>query len=211
MTDRCLIFDLDGTLVDSEPLCSQAFLDLLPEINLPLSELMKRFRGRKLSGILADIESILERSLPDSFERDYRVRVDQLFKTELEAFPGVIVALSEISAPMCIASSGPRAKIETALEKAGLKSFFGSRIFSSYEVGIWKPDPGLFLHAAQVLQFSPERCVVVEDSEVGICAAKAAGMSVLKFCDQPDHEATAETFGSYRQLPRVLSSMPSKP
>lgn len=210
MTDRCLIFDLDGTLVDSEPLCSQAFLDLLPEINLPLSELMKRFRGRKLSGILADVESILERSLPDSFERDYRSRVDQLFKTELEAFPGVIEALSDIPMPMCIASSGPRAKIETALEKAGLKGFFGSKIFSSYEVGIWKPDPGLFLHAAWAMQFAPERCVVVEDSEVGTRAAKAAGMSVLKFCDQPDHEATAETFGSYRQLRGVLSSMHSK-
>ncbi len=170
--DGCLIFDLDGTLVDSEPLCSQAFLDLLPDIELPLTDLMKRFRGRKLTGILADLEGIIGRSLPIGFEQDYRAQVEHLFKTELAAFPNVSEALSEISLPMCIASSGPRAKIEAALEKTDLKRFFGSNIFSSYDVGIWKPDPGLFLHAAREMRVPPERCAVIEDSEVGIRAAK---------------------------------------
>ncbi len=204
--DGCLIFDLDGTLVDSEPLCSQAFLDLLPEIELPLTGLMKRFRGRKLSGILADLEGIIGRSLPIGFEQDYRAQVEHLFKTELVAFPGVPEALSEISLPMCIASSGPRAKIDSALEKTNLKRFFGSRIFSSYDVGIWKPDPGLFLHAAHEMRVSPERCAVIEDSEVGVRAAKSAGMNVLLFCEGADPNIGTETFNSYSQLPERLAT-----
>ncbi|EEA93647.1 HAD-IA family hydrolase [Pseudovibrio sp. JE062] len=200
----CLIFDLDGTLVDSEPLCSQAFLDLLPEIELPLDELMRRFRGRKLSGILSDIETIIGRPLPEDFERDYRTRVEHLFDTELMAFPGVAEALAKISLPMCIASSGPRAKIESALEKTELKRFFGSRIFSSYDVGIWKPDPGLFLHAAREMQCAPARCTVIEDSEVGVRAAKSAGMHVLKFCPEVEPQTG---FSSYNQLAERLESI----
>ena len=202
--DECLIFDLDGTLVDSEPLCSRAFLDLLPEIELSLAELMKRFRGRKLSGILDDIEVILGRNLPVGFEQDYRAHVEHLFKTELKAFPGVSEALAEIPVPICIASSGPRAKIETALETTELKHFFGSRIFSSYDVGIWKPDPGLFLHAAREMGVLPECCTVIEDSEVGVRAAKSAGMKVLKFCEKADSETD---FHSYSQLSECLTAI----
>ncbi|GHB27952.1 6-phosphogluconate phosphatase [Pseudovibrio japonicus] len=205
--DGCLIFDLDGTLVDSEPLCSQAFLDLLPEIELPLVDLMRRFRGRKLSCILDDLEGIIGRRLPVGFEADYRAQVEHLFNTELVAFPEVSEALCEISLPMCIASSGPRAKIESALEKTDLKRFFGPRIFSSYDVGIWKPDPGLFLHAAREMRVSPERCTVIEDSEVGVRAAKSAGMNVLKFCEGADPEIGTATFDSYSELPeRLLTS-----
>ncbi len=102
------------------------------------------------------------------------------------------------------------ARIEVALAKTDLKRFFGSRIFSSCEVGVWKLDPGLFLHAARVMESSPERCIVVDDSEVGIHAAKAAGMNVLKFCDQRVDEVNVKTFGSYSQLPAILFSLVSK-
>ena len=72
-------------------------------------------------------------------------------------------------------------KLTHALGLTKLLSHFEGRIFSAYEVGSWKPDPGLFLHAAQTLGVHPSRCVVVEDSLSGIHAAKAAGMPVLGF------------------------------
>ena len=68
-------------------------------------------------------------------------------------------------------SSGPPAKIQHSLRVTGLARFFGQRLFSSHVVRTWKPDPGLFLHAAGTLGFSPDQCVVVEDSEVGLAAA----------------------------------------
>ncbi|MDD2725122.1 MAG: HAD hydrolase-like protein, partial [Methylovulum sp.] len=57
MANICIIFDLDGTLVDSEGLCNQAFLDLLPQLNDTVESLIQRYRGKKLASILVDIES----------------------------------------------------------------------------------------------------------------------------------------------------------
>jgi beta-phosphoglucomutase-like phosphatase (HAD superfamily) len=92
--------------------------------------------------------------------------------------------VAALNIPMCVASSGPREKIELSLSLTGLLPFFAGRIFSSYEVGFWKPDPGLFLHAAKAMAVEPSRCVVVEDSLPGIQAGIAAGMTVFAF--QPD-------------------------
>jgi len=67
MAGICVIFDLDGTLVDSEGLCNQAFLDLLPQLSDTLESLIQRYRGKKLAPILADLEGRLCQSLPDAF------------------------------------------------------------------------------------------------------------------------------------------------
>jgi HAD superfamily hydrolase (TIGR01509 family) len=177
----CIIFDLDGTLVDSEPACNRALLDLLPELPDNLGDLIDRYRGKKLAEIFTDIEIRLARKLPDEFEHAYRTRVAAIFDSELQAMPGAEEALSAIKAPMCIASSGPMAKIRHALDLTGLSKFFGQQIFSSYDVGFWKPDPRLFLYAANKMGFAPNRCAVVEDSSVGIAAAVAAGMKPFQF------------------------------
>ena len=177
----CIIFDLDGTLVDSEPACNQAFLDLLPDLRGNVVELIDQYRGRKLAEILADLELRLGRKLPQDFEQTYRARVDAIFDSELQAMPEAVEALSALRGPMCVASSGPVTKIRRALDLTGLSRFFGERIFSSYDVGFWKPDPRLFLHAAKKMGFAPDRCVVVEDSPVGIAAAISAGMRPVQY------------------------------
>lgn len=201
----CIIFDLDGTLVDSEPLCNQAFLDLLPEISLSADNLLVRFRGRKLADIFCDIESMIGRALPSNFEAAYREQVEVLFKSSLEAFPNVHDVLKAIEIKTCIASSGPRKKIISALEKTGLDSIFAERIFSSYDINKWKPDPSLFLHAASEMGTSPKSCLVVEDSPVGIAAAKSAGMIPLQFCDKTSAISGVENFNAYKEFAVKLS------
>ncbi|GAB9129645.1 hypothetical protein BJA01nite_49140 [Bradyrhizobium japonicum] len=109
MPDICVIFDLDGTLVDSETLCNQAFLDLLPELSDPAEVLVKRYRGKKLSAILADIEHRIGGSLPDTFENNDRGRVSELFARDLKPMPGVVAMLDNLSHYKCVASSGPPA------------------------------------------------------------------------------------------------------
>ncbi|MDF1811526.1 MAG: HAD hydrolase-like protein [Verrucomicrobiales bacterium] len=89
MNISCIIFDLDGTLVDSEGLCNQAFLDLLPELDCSLDEMITRYRGQKLALILADIEKRIGRKLPADFEKHYRARISELFDTELDPMPVV--------------------------------------------------------------------------------------------------------------------------
>jgi beta-phosphoglucomutase-like phosphatase (HAD superfamily) len=87
---------------------------------------------------------------------------------------------------------------------------FEGRIFSAYEVGSWKPDPGLFLHSARSLGVNPSRCIVVEDSLPGIWAAKAAGMRVLGFTAGDAEVALelgtdcSELFDSMSELPALL-------
>jgi HAD superfamily hydrolase (TIGR01509 family) len=96
--------------------------------------------------------------------------------------PGVTEMLVELPYARCVASNGPPAKIAHGLRAAGLEAFFGENVFSSYDVGRWKPDPHLFLHAAERMGFAPAQCIVVEDSNAGLAAAKAAGMSAIRYC-----------------------------
>lgn len=203
----CVIFDLDGTLVDSERLCNQAFLDLLPELPDSLEMLTQRYRGEKLASILADIENRFCLTLPDRFEQHYRQRVAALFSNELKPMPGVIEMLEKTHFPRCIASSGPPLKIHHALKVSGLAPYFGDNIFSSYEVGSWKPEPGLLQYAANSMGFRPSQCVVIEDSEVGIKAAEAAGMKAFQYVSNGEAGAGkgGTQFEDMSRLPQLIA------
>ena len=123
----------------------------------------------------------LGQPLPDEFTLAVRARTAAAFRAELRPVEGVEDALRRITLPVCGASSGPREKIELALAVTGLLPRFADRIFSAYEVGRWKPEPKLFLHAATTLGTSPEKCIVVEDSVPGVRAGIAARMQVIGY------------------------------
>jgi beta-phosphoglucomutase-like phosphatase (HAD superfamily) len=111
--------------------------------------------------------------------------------------------------PYCLASSGTHERIRVALRKTGLYARFGEgRIFSAQDVGRGKPAPDLFLHAARTMGVTPARCAVVEDSPLGVQAARAAGMDVFGYTAMTPaaklSDATA-LFGSMLQLPELLS------
>lgn len=205
MSTLCVIFDLDGTLVDSEGLCNQAFLDLLPDLDDTVDSLTLRYRGLKLDLILADLEARLRYPLPSTFEDRYRARVADLFTEKLKPNPGAEEMLDKLGVPRCVASSAPRRKILHALELTGLARHFGERIYSSYEVGSWKPDPGLFLYAARSMGHAPGRCIVVEDSEVGLRAAAAAGMRSLHYSPASPREDADGKLLHLGDLPRLIA------
>lgn len=208
MKPLLIIFDLDGTLVDSETLCNQAFLDLLPALSDTVEVLVDRYRGAKLAVTMRDLEDRLGNALPDNFEKMYRRRVAELFAADLKPVPGAADMLAALEHPFCIASSGPPEKIAHSLALTGLAPYFGDRVFSAYVVGSWKPEPGLFLHAAAAMGFAPEQCVVVEDSAVGLAAAAAAGMRVLHYA--PHVLAGMQNismFSSMSKLPALLRDL----
>lgn len=205
----CLIFDCDGTLVDSEGLCNLGLQKELQRygVQQDLAELTQRFRGRKLADICSTLSRQHDLHLNENFIQSYRCTVDILFDEYLQAFPGVIEVLQQLDLPMCVASAGPPRKIRKALDLTGLSQFFGERIYSSYDIFSWKPEPDLFLHAATQMGFSPADCIVIEDSEVGIQAAIAAGMQACWF-GGVEHMTTypqVPRFSSMYELPSLLS------
>ncbi len=208
MRDICVIFDLDGTLVDSEVICIQVLADLLPDCSDPVEHLLQRYRGEKLSSIFQDIEDRLSRTLPLNFEALYRATLSKRFAQGLQPIHGVLPMMEHLKHPRCIASGGPPDKIIQTLELSGLAPYFGTDFYSSYDVGSFKPDPGLFLHAARKMGFEPHQCVVVEDSLVGIQAAKAAGMVALLYSPSPpNHPYAADvTFADMEELTTIISS-----
>ena len=110
---KCLIFDCDGTLVDSELLCNLGLVLQLKEygVNLSSIDLMQKYRGGKLADILKSIEKEHSIVLKEDFEKNYRIRVDHLFERALTPCKGVIEFLAQNTLSVCVASSGPIKKI----------------------------------------------------------------------------------------------------
>jgi HAD superfamily hydrolase (TIGR01509 family) len=180
---EAIIFDCDGTLVDSEVLVNEVLVEVVAEhgLTIPLDEAVSSFRGGKMADCVAEIERRLGRSLPEDFVPQFRSRMAAAFRQRLRPVDGALELVRSLRQRFCVASSGPREKIELSLSLTGLLPFFENAIFSSYEIGVWKPEPGLFLHAARVMGFEPEACTVVEDSLTGIQAGIRAGMQVVAF------------------------------
>lgn len=210
---RCVIFDCDGTLVDSEYLCNFALEIRLRDLGIDESAetLVAEFRGWKLARICEAIEQRHEVRLGEDFISQYRLTVERLFAEQLRPIAGIAEALEQISQPKCVASSGPLEKIHQSLELTALAGFFGRHVFSSYVIQSWKPEPGLFLHASERMGFAPEQCLVIEDSDVGIEAARRAGMRALWFRGDAGHPSAQgiTCFDHMSQLPRLLNQKTS--
>ncbi|WP_200308201.1 HAD-IA family hydrolase [Streptomyces adelaidensis] len=219
MTKRLVIFDCDGVLVDSEKLSSQAMRELAAAEGLSFSPAgaLAFIRGRKVAAWVAELEQELGRALPPDFVPEFRRRSAALFTTSLRPVPHVRQVIDELTLPFCAASSAPRDKIVHTLCLTGLLSRFEDRIYSAYEVGSWKPDPGLFLHTARDMDVPAGRCAVVEDSLVGVQAAVAAGMAVFGYAPPENGTAAhlaaagAVTFESMTALPALLGKWSARP
>ncbi|MGW1172046.1 HAD family hydrolase [Streptomyces sp. NPDC002550] len=182
-----IIFDNDGVLVDSEPISNRHLAAYLTELGHPTSyeESIRDYMGSAMHRVH---ELVLQRTgqrLPDDFDDVFHARVFAAFERELQPVAGVAGVLEKLAAdgvPYCVASSGSHARIRVGHRTTGLDRWFAEeRIFSSEDVGRGKPAPDLFLYAAERMGVSPQRCLVVEDSPLGVQAAVAAGMTVYGF------------------------------
>jgi len=213
MSVTSIIFDCDGTLVDSEGIGVDVIVELAAEHGAQLDRDVeaRELRGLKLAECVSGIEARSGVALPDTFIPEIRVRTAAAFRQRLQAMPGIHELLSSLRVPYCVASSAPREKTELSLSLTGLLRFFEGRIFSSYEVGSWKPEPGLFLHAAQTMGFTPESCAVIEDSEPGVAAGLAAGMQVFAFGFTPDARPQAESVRVVRDHFELRAALAAEP
>jgi HAD superfamily hydrolase (TIGR01509 family) len=204
-----VIFDCDGVLVDSEPISCRVMAEALTAEGLPYTteEVYRDYMGRAWDDSLAMIEERLGRPASAGFTDRFRAARDAALATEVSPIPGVrdaIAALDAGGVQRCVASSGAREKIRLTLGTTGLLPLFEGAIFSATdpEVERGKPAPDLFLHAARSMGFEPASCAVVEDTPVGIKAARAAGMRALAFVDNAPREALEEA-GAHAAFARM--------
>ncbi|TXL71305.1 HAD family phosphatase [Vineibacter terrae] len=208
-----LIFDCDGTLIDSERLYNLAWADVLGRHGLPwtVDECAQRLMGRPLPDCYAIIEAALGRRLPADFQSEVFAASDRWFAREgLQVIDGVQEALARLPQAKCVASSGLYTHVRDNLAQTGLLGYFGAeRIFTAAMVARGKPAPDVFLHAARAMGAAPRDCIVIEDSVPGVLGGRAAGMRVLGYGgNQHDpaalRAAGAEVFDNMRALPALI-------
>ncbi|WP_082330551.1 6-phosphogluconate phosphatase, partial [Salmonella enterica] len=164
---EAVFFDCDGTLVDSEVICSRAYVAMFRQfgITLELAEVFRRFKGVKLYEIIDTISKEHGVALAKAeLEPVYRAEVARLFDTELETIAGANTLLESIKTPMCVVSNGPVSKMQHSLGKLGMLHHFPDLLFSGYDIQRWKPDPALMFHAANAMKVNVEKCILVDDS-----------------------------------------------
>jgi HAD superfamily hydrolase (TIGR01509 family) len=180
MEHKCIIFDSDGVLVDSEAISAKIFQEMAVELGVDLDyeTALDRFAGTSMKENKQFVESHITGALPADFEQEFRERTYKAYKTDLRAVPGIHKLIEKLQVPFCVASSGPVEKIRLNLGLVGLLDQFEGKIFSCYDIGSWKPEPEIYVHAAREMGFEPEECAVIEDSDSGVRAAVAGGFPV---------------------------------
>ncbi len=178
-----LIFDCDGVLVDSEILVCTAVSEELTRLGYPITpeRVVLRFAGRPEREILAEVQQDWGQPMPAAYYTAMKERVSRAFSSELQAIAGVAEMLGSLRLPKCVASSSAPAKLEQGLRYVGLFDFFAPNVVSAQLVVQGKPAPDVFVFAAGWMRTPVHRCLVIEDSEPGVRAARAAGMRVFGF------------------------------
>lgn len=216
LTIKAIIFDMDGVLVDSEPHHVTIEKKMFARLGLDISEEQHHTYMGKATDIMWQ-EIIRDKNLTCSS----KVMVDQTVEESIQHFsaqkdliamPGLIDVLKKIKnkgIPMAVASSSGQAIIDILIDKIGIKDFFKYTV-SSELIGGSKPDPGIFLHTAKLLETEPVNCMVIEDSTNGVRAAKAAKM----FCVAYDGASTSNKqsqadvqISHYSELEKIIDNL----
>lgn len=204
---KCIIFDCDGVLVDSEPIGNQVLVDMANSYgaDIDLDYAFKHFKGGSIYTCRDKIQALVNQPLSQDFIAEYRRRSYNAFKEQIQSVEGVKEVIESLSIPFCVASSGPTEKIRLNLELTGLLPYFEDNIFSCYTIEKWKPEPDVFIWAAKTMGFKPEDCVVIEDSLTGIQAAKAGGFDVFGFTAHDyNNELEAEATTTFNSMEKLL-------
>ncbi|WP_328537390.1 HAD family hydrolase [Streptomyces sp. NBC_00344] len=209
-----VIFDNDGVLVDSEPISNTILSGYLTELGHPTTydESLRDYMGAALHRVHDIVQERSGQQLPDDFDATLHSRLFEAFQRDLTPVPGaaeVLGALVAQGVPYCVASSGSHERIRVGHRVTGLDEWFEEEwVFSADDVSQGKPAPDLFLHAAERMGVAPGRCVVIEDSRLGVTAAQAAGMEVYGFTGMTPAERLAGANGFFSklvELPELLA------
>lgn len=178
---KAVIFDMDGLLVDSEPLWHQTNQGTYKKFGITLADdAFHHMRGRTIRENLEYFHAQQPWAQPDLDESEKMIAQEmvRLIKAHIQLKPGVDKALQickDAKLPVAIASSSPPEIIGAVVDTLKLREHF-DHIYSAYMEPHGKPHPGVFISVAQRLGVAPRDCLVFEDAPAGVLAAKAANM-----------------------------------
>ncbi|MDD4690620.1 MAG: HAD family phosphatase [Eubacterium aggregans] len=190
---KAIIFDMDGVIIDSEGIYKKIEAKMYRDLGIEMTReesLMNMGMGIHNWWKKLQVKYQLKEDPEVLAEQEIQVYLDYLFDDEqekrfMDGIAETLEVLSERGYRIGVASGSDAAAVDRVLAISGFQEYFAARITAS-DVVVCKPDPEIFLKAAEALEVTPGECLVIEDSYNGILAAKAAGMRCLAYTSAPE-------------------------
>jgi len=196
MAHRAVIFDMDGVLVDSYRAHLESWEQLARDHGLTMTaEQFSATFGRTTRDIIRNLwgNRVAENDIP-AWDAQKEAFYREIIRRDFPAMDGateLLRSLDEAGFAMAIGSSGPPENVETVIECLPGAELISARV-TGVDVTRGKPDPQVFLIAAEKLAVSPSRCAVIEDAPAGVQAARAAGMAAVAITVTADRDTLTE-------------------
>lgn len=183
---QAVIFDMDGVLIDSEPIHYATDKILLKELNISVPDnYLDKFVGTTNPFMWSQIlnEFKINKDLQEILDKQLALKIKTLEEGNYQPISGItelLISINKNNTTMAVASSSSILFIEAVLTKLKIDKYFKFYI-SGEEIKKSKPEPDIFLKTAEMLQINPKECIVIEDSKNGVIAAKRAGMKCIGY------------------------------
>ncbi len=218
MNIKAVLFDMDGLMVDTESLATEAFIHSAKKQGYDMTKeetlLVLGFTTKSIYDFWENYFKNSDVSGKQLVDDHYKYIENILFTTGPRKMPYIeelLKYLKESNYKVAVASSSNMNHIINNMEKTGLKKYI-DEFASGAEVENGKPAPDVFLLAAERLGVKPEECLVLEDSKAGVIAGSSAGAKVIMVPDmfKPDEECKERTYRIVGNLGEVISVLEEK-
>lgn len=213
---QAIIFDFDGVIVNSEIIALKELQGCLHDLGLDIheSEMISGFLGASFEDIADFAKRKIGHVDVEAFRTTWYERLFSRYERELTIMPqarDLFAHLNDLGVPFCIASGGSYRRLDFALSQTGLADLFHGRAFSADSVLRGKPEPDVFLFAADRLGVPATRCLVIEDAVAGVQAARKADMEAVGFVGgghlkdcRGEHARRLEAAGAFTTISSLM-------